>query len=179
MRVPYSCFLRRLYRADDIVLYLVMMIAWTFNAIITTQIGQSYQVRAADWCHLLTIVPKSRTVQLKRQVASPTLKHQATSPVLRRQAVSLTLRHQSSRLVLRHQSSKPALKSQAASLVLRHQAWLTTHARNSEDLTGLICRSRRSSRLGLSIPSGIMEERKLLTFGARRSLSWFRRSDSR
>ena len=34
--------------------------------------------------------------------------------------------------------------------------WLTTHVRNPEDLTGLICPSKRSSRLGLSIPSSIV-----------------------
>ena len=34
------------------------MIAWTVNAVIVAWTGQSHQVRATDWCHLLTIVPK-------------------------------------------------------------------------------------------------------------------------
>ncbi|RVW31640.1 hypothetical protein CK203_092702 [Vitis vinifera] len=55
-------------------------------------------------------------------------------------APSLSLRHQTSRLSL------------------RHQAWLTTHVRNLEDLTGLICPFERSNRLGLSIPSSIVSQ---------------------
>ena len=94
----------------------------------------------------------------------------ASSPLLRHQASSLSLRHQASSPSLRHQASCPSL---------RHQAWLTTHVRNFEDLIGLICQSEMSSRLDLSIPSGIVEEEKLLTSGARQSLSWSRRSDPR
>ena len=63
--------------------------------------------------------------------------------------------------------------------MLKHQAWLTTHVRNLEDLIVLIYPSERSSKLGLSISSGIVEKEKLLTSGARQSLSWFRRSDPR
>ena len=122
---------------------------------------------------------------LKCQTSSPTLRRQTSSPALRRQTSSPALKHQVSSLVLRHQVSSPKL---------RHQAWLTTHAKNLEDLTKLIFLSKRSNRFGLSISSSIVSpsERSIglvcpfhlalwkkenFTFGARRSLSWFRRSD--
>ena len=82
----------------------------------------------------------------------------ASSPLLRHQASSLSLRHQAFSPSLGHQTSCPSL---------RHQAWLTMHVRNFEDLIGLICQSEMSSRLDLSIPSGIVEEEKLLTLGVR------------
>ena len=53
--------------------------------------------------------------------------------------------------------SSPSLKHHASNFSLRHQEWLTTHVINPEDLTGLICPSERSNRLGLSILSDIVE----------------------
>ena len=46
---------------------------------------------------------------------------------------------------LRHQAFRSALKHQMSRSALGHQAWLTTHVRNPEDLTGLICPSKRSN----------------------------------
>ena len=105
------------------------------------------------------------------------LKHQEFSPMVKHQASSPMLKHYAYRSVLRHHASRPTLRHQASSPSLEHLAWLTIHARNPEDLTELICPSERSNQLGLSIPSSIVEERKLITSSTIRSLSWSRRSD--
>ena len=66
------------------------------------------------------------------------------------------LRHQEASSVLRHQAASPAPRHQSFRLMLRHQAASSAHVINPEDLTGWICPSDRSSRLGLSIPSSII-----------------------
>ena len=59
--------------------------------------------------------------------------------------------------------SRSTLRYQASRLTLKHQAWKTTHARTSEDLTGWICLFDRSSWLSLSILSNIVGPSKRLT----------------
>ena len=66
------------------------------------------------------------------------------------------LRHQEASSVLRHQAASPVPRHQSFRLMLRHQAASSAHVINPEDLSGWICPSDRSSRLGLSIPSGIV-----------------------
>ena len=66
--VPCSCFLRGLYRVDGtVIVFLVMKIARrkssldrTVNTVTVAWTGQSHKVRVIDWCHLLTVMTKSR-----------------------------------------------------------------------------------------------------------------------
>ena len=66
--VPCLCFLRGLYRVDgSVIVFLVMKIVRRkssldriVNTVTIAWTGQSHKVRVIDWCHLLTVMKKSR-----------------------------------------------------------------------------------------------------------------------